>query len=171
MPRKQGPFPCGYCDHISTDEAECRRHRRTHPKAERVLTCSTCGHQTKNHAGAFGRHVWAHESAESRFWERVEKSDGCWLWKGARNSHLGYGRLRVMDKLTLAHVYAYELTHGTVPDGLELDHLCRNVMCVRPDHLEPVTHAVNMQRGLNGMTKAERMAHQSQGVADEEGKT
>lgn len=79
---------------------------------------------------------------DTSFWQHVAKSeDGCWLWTGY--SEDGYGRLGHL----LAHVIAYEAVYGPVPAGLELDHLCRTTLCVRPDHLEAVTHAVNVLRG------------------------
>lgn len=48
-----------------------------------------------------------------------------------------------------AHIRAFNLYRGTVPEGLELDHLCRVTICVNPDHLEPVTHRVNVLRGAS----------------------
>jgi hypothetical protein len=60
---------------------------------------------------------------------------------------LGYGRIHVKG-YPLAHRAVYETFVEAVPEGLELDHLCRNTGCVNPDHLEPVTHAENMRRGV-----------------------
>lgn len=69
----------------------------------------------------------------------------CWLWTGSLGS--GYGRIFVDGKTEPAHRITYEHFVGPVPDGLELDHLCRNTRCVNPSHLEPVTHAENIRRG------------------------
>lgn len=69
----------------------------------------------------------------------------CWIWQGAV-VHPGYGQMRRDGRRVMAHRFYYEREHGPVPDGLELDHLCRVYACVNPDHLEPVTHAVNMSR-------------------------
>lgn len=87
--------------------------------------------------------------AESRFWAKVAMlTDGCWTWMGAIGSH-GYGSFWLGRKdWTLAHRYSYERLVGPVPDGYELDHLCRNRECVRPDHLEPVTGAENKRRAM-----------------------
>lgn len=82
-------------------------------------------------------------TAEERFWSHVEKTDTCWLWMSAMVN--GYGRFKA-ERQTSAHRFAYELIVGPIPDGLELDHLCRVRNCVNPDHLEPVTHAENMAR-------------------------
>lgn len=73
-------------------------------------------------------------------------SDGCWIWQG-RLSRLGYGQVWADGRNREAHIVVYELLVGPVPVGLELDHLCRKRACVRPDHLEPVTHRENTLRG------------------------
>ena len=82
---------------------------------------------------------------EERFWSKVEKTDTCWLWTASLQS-TGYGQISVDRRPRLAHRVAYEMLVGPIPAGLELDHLCRNRACVNPDHLEPVTHKVNMLR-------------------------
>lgn len=90
-----------------------------------------------------------------RFEAKVIKDAGCWLWIGAKQSG-GYGRFMVCSDprtLILAHRYSYELARGPIPDGLTLDHLCRNTSCVNPEHLEPVTRAVNAQRGSRNAVK------------------
>lgn len=84
---------------------------------------------------------------ETRFWSQVRKTDGCWEWTGRLNTN-GYGQTRVGDRRPHAHRVAYELVVGPIPTGLQLDHLCRNRACVRPDHLEPVTQTENVRRGV-----------------------
>lgn len=69
----------------------------------------------------------------------------CWPWPGMWDVW-GYGRVGVNGHQRGAHRAVYELMVGPVPDGLELDHLCRFRACVNPDHLEPVTHAENVRR-------------------------
>jgi hypothetical protein len=82
------------------------------------------------------------------FWSRVTKTESCWLWTGMANAN-GYGmcnRAPTHGRLAAAHRVAYELLVGPIPDGLELDHLCRVRNCVNPTHLEPVTGAENRRR-------------------------
>lgn len=72
--------------------------------------------------------------------------DGCWQWISTVNSE-GYGQIRISGKQRGAHRVVYEELVGPIPEGLQLDHLCRNRSCVNPDHLEPVTHRENWRRG------------------------
>jgi hypothetical protein len=69
----------------------------------------------------------------------------CWTWSRALNDK-GYGVVSRNGRLIGAHRFVYEALIEPVPEGLELDHLCFNSACVNPDHLEPVTHLVNMRR-------------------------
>lgn len=87
------------------------------------------------------------KQAKARFWMKVSPapSDACWTWHGAINSQ-GYGNVGRFRKTYLAHRVAYELTWGPVPQGKDLDHLCRNRRCVNPAHLEAVTFLANMRR-------------------------
>lgn len=88
------------------------------------------------------------ETIEDRFWAKVAKTDGCWLWTGAIKEN-GYGVFGVANRNAHAHRWAYENTVGPIPTGLDLDHLCRVRHCVNPAHLEPVTRKVNLNRGRN----------------------
>lgn len=84
-----------------------------------------------------------------RFMEKITLDDGCWKWTGSRNAQ-GYGAFGVEGRTLSAHRFAYERLVGEIPEGLVLDHLCRNESCVNPDHLEPVTQSENQRRGLRG---------------------
>ena len=96
---------------------------------------------------------------EQRFWEKVRKTDTCWNWTASKWSN-GYGMFWGEDqKLTPAHRFGYELAHGPIPEGLVIDHLCRNTLCVNPDHLEAVTERENILRGTGASAKHARATH------------
>lgn len=78
--------------------------------------------------------------------------NGCWLYQGKIDSH-GYARYD--DKLV--HRITYEDAFGPIPKGLEIDHLCRIRRCINPEHLEAVTHAENVRRGISGQVNRARM--------------
>lgn len=81
-----------------------------------------------------------------RFFDRVVFAEcGCWIWVGAYYPR-GYGQFYDGKGGSSAHRWSYKQFKGEIPEGLELDHLCRTPCCVNPDHLEPVTHLENMRR-------------------------
>ena len=77
------------------------------------------------------------------FWQNVEKSspEKCWLWIGSK-IYKGYGKY----KNDFVHRISYEITKGKIPNGLTIDHLCFNKLCVNPKHLEAVTNSENVKR-------------------------
>ena len=82
-----------------------------------------------------------------RFWKKVERSSGCWLWL-AYIDRDGYGRFQLGSTSALAHRVAYELSVGPIPAGLQIDHICRVRACVNPAHLRPLTKAENDRIGM-----------------------
>lgn len=82
------------------------------------------------------------------FWRRVDRGgpNECWRWLGSKTGP-GYGTFYRDHKRNFnAHRFSYELVHGPIPEGLHIDHLCRNPWCVNPAHLEPVTPWENTMR-------------------------
>jgi hypothetical protein len=82
---------------------------------------------------------------------KTDDGTGCWSWTGSLNG--GYGRAKFSDGTKYTHRKMYEMKVGPVPDGLFLDHLCRNRSCCNPDHLEPVSLEENIRRGVAGHYK------------------
>ncbi len=82
----------------------------------------------------------------ARFWAKVNKTDGCWLWTAFIHPS-GYGMFWDGNAMVSTHRFAYGLLIGPISKGLTLDHLCRVRACVNPAHLEPVTLKENILRG------------------------
>lgn len=100
-----------------------------------------------------------------RFWEKVAKGADCWLWTAGTNGK-GYGTFWLVSNTKTspgerdyAHRIAYRWLVGEIPDGLEIDHLCRNRNCVNPMHLEPVTRKLNQHRGESFGGRNARKTH------------
>lgn len=94
------------------------------------------------------------KTADERFWVKVKQDGDCWVWTATKNAPTekngggGYGGFRLDGRMVKAHIYAYKTMVGEIPDGLELDHLCRNRACVNPYHADPVPKAINLQRAV-----------------------
>lgn len=89
-----------------------------------------------------------------RFWSKVAKSDGCWLWVGRLDPN-GYGRFALQGIPKLAHRVCYELVQGPISEGSVLDHKCHTPACVRPEHLRPSTQKQNTEN-RKGLSKANK---------------
>lgn len=115
----------------------------------RATLCHACYERDRRQAGG-------KLSDEHKFFARVfgENESGCWIWGGARSGE--YGLFVIRGEKILAHRWAYEFARAEIPNGLVIDHLCRNTRCVNPWHLEPVTIAENTRRGESPMIVASR---------------
>lgn len=100
--------------------------------------------------------VYQRTPAITRFYDLFEPvtESGCWIWLG--NQSHGYGYLSVKGKRTRAHRFSYEHHIGAIPEGLVLDHLCRNPCCVNPYHLEAVSQQENRKRQADAITHCKR---------------
>lgn len=134
---------------------------------QHAKTCAACGKDftTKKITQAFCSYkcarsvrVMPSRPASDRFWEKVDKNGPipasrpelgpCWLWTASLDDK-GYGQFGVVKGVrSSTHRFAYENVLGDIPDGLTLDHLCRNTKCCNPAHLEPVTRVENVMRGF-----------------------
>lgn len=105
---------------------------------------------------------------EERFWAKVDMSGDCWIWTASKNGK-GYGQIAVKPhRPALAHRIAWQLANGFVPDGMQLDHLCRNRACVNPDHLEVVDNRTNTLRGIGptAINAAKKLCKRGHSLAD-----
>jgi hypothetical protein len=100
----------------------------------------------------FSRPDHVPEKTWQRFWAKVvEEDNGCLVWTGATKPN-GYGCFARLGRAYHPHRLSYEWLVGPIPDGKEIDHLCRNKACVNPEHLEAVTHLENIRRYHAGKT-------------------
>jgi hypothetical protein len=100
--------------------------------------------------------------AVERFWQKVEKTDTCWLWKAALTRG-GYGQFAIAKQPRRAHRIAYSLVNGAIPDELEIDHRCFVRACVKPDHLQVVTRQTNVLRSTSPSALYAARSHCSRG--------
>ena len=138
------------CDQTHYAKSYC------HPHYDRWLTTGTT--DTPPRSLPPNERFWAKVSFDGPMWQGSQ----CWLWTGMTRS--GYGRIwRGPRRFQGAHRVAYELLRGTIPHGLEIDHLCRKPLCVNPVHLEAVSHRENLLRGNGQPARNARKTHCKRG--------
>lgn len=103
--------------------------------------------------------------ALARFWKKVDKTETCWLWTGSQTPK-GYGvhtlreypsgraKVAVKTREIRAHRYSWELENGTIPEGMEIDHMCHAPLCVRPSHLRLATRKQNSENRAGATTRS-----------------
>lgn len=91
---------------------------------------------------------------QSRFWAKVEKTETCWNWIGAKND-MGYGQIRAAGKALYAHRMSFEWERGGLAPGVLIDHICHNPSCIRPTHLRTASKKTNAEN-LLGATMASK---------------
>jgi len=122
------------------------------------LICKPCNSIVSRASYLRNTHYKRRKPTEQRFWEKVNKTETCWLWQAVKIN--GYGQFNVKSrKRTYAHRFSYELLKGKIPESKYLDHLCRVRNCVNPAHLEPVTHRENVLRGEGRAAKNSKKTH------------
>lgn len=108
--------------------------------------CPKCSKSLPTAQGVRNHLPWCgKETIAERFWRYVRKQDGCWPWLGALHRD-GYGRFNLPQHtgMVISHRYAWKLTHGEIPEGMDVLHRCDNPPCCNPAHLRLGTHQENM---------------------------
>jgi hypothetical protein len=147
---------CKICDKPLTDNQVWRiKNRSQHDYGFCSRECSGIYSRGKKKAMS--------KSNEQRFMEKVNKTDTCWEWIGAKIPK-GYGRFGYYKEekghvTCYAHRFAYELFIGDIPEGMTIDHLCKNTSCVNPEHLEVVSSYENLMRSDSPSSLAAKRTH------------
>lgn len=91
-----------------------------------------------------------------RFWMKVDATGDCWTWKGHLTDGYGLFYVKSYGGMRGAHRVSYEMSHGAIPEGIEVDHICHTRHCVRPDHLRLATSKQNCENkaGLSARNKS-----------------
>ena len=138
---------------------------------DRTCAVDGCGRVEQLRRGWCNKHYlswWRkHRTTErpsviERFWSKVDMDGDCWLWTAGRDTG-GYSSFSVKGRRLYGHRFAYEALVGPIPDGLEIDHLCRVRHCVNPGHMEPVTSRENTLRGIAPAARNARKTHCKRG--------
>jgi hypothetical protein len=102
------------------------------------------GHYEQQRSGRALRPLRSVPPMPERFWAKVRKTETCWLWT-ASTTEKGYGHFGIGPKIVAAHRWVYEDSYGPIPDGMQIDHICRVRACVNPAHLRLATNKQNRE--------------------------
>jgi hypothetical protein len=147
-------FTCPECGVAKKNGGRCLKCHRRHiaavadarqPNPSRLCQCG-CGQQTSGKERRFVRGHHRVNFAIPRDRYQIDEETGCWVWLGC-TAGSGYAQFKYRRKRVSIHRLSYELHRGPIPKGLTIDHLCRNTLCINPDHLEAVTVVENLKRG------------------------
>jgi hypothetical protein len=103
-----------------------------------------------------------------RFLRNIRLDGDCIVWTGEK-CPAGYGRFRIQKRIYMAHRVTYTVAYGLVPEGLEVDHLCRNRACINPQHLEAVTHLENVARSVRARIGQPKLTRKARSKAHSNG--
>lgn len=130
----QGTCSIGLCERPARARGWCSMHyQRWQAHGDPTAIVDTTGRGERN------------RSLIERLNSKIDASGSCWIWTGCRVAK-GYGQISVGPKMRVASRVMYEIVVGPIPDGFQVDHLCRNPPCVNPAHLEAVTPQENLRR-------------------------
>lgn len=123
----------------------CAADDCTKPSRAQGLCWACYAQMRRELAGGFPRSTDPRQRIVSRV--DIDPETGCWVHR-LTGDRQGYGRITYRGQAWKVHRLAYTAFVGPIPDGLVIDHLCRNTRCANPAHLEPVTNAENVRRGF-----------------------
>lgn len=129
---------CGFetCDRQAAAKGLCLQHRRQQRNGRELTQIKRMAKKS--------------DSVDVRMARFTNRTETCWQWVGYVDRD-GYGAITLEAVKRKAHRVAYKMAKGEIPDGFDIDHLCRNTACVNPDHLEAVPPEENQRRRISAL--------------------
>lgn len=151
-------------------------HRDKIPRMKIYRICKVCGNEFWTvpsviasgsgkccSIGCRGKSMITSPTAKFIKFTKRDSNTGCLLWTSTINKVTQYGQVNINGKTHNAPRFFFQYFLGPIPKHIEVDHLCRNHVCVNPEHLEPVTHKINIHRGISPMAFFAKRTHCSRG--------